>query len=83
MSDNVEYIVTYIVVTCNDNTSSTASECVMQRKGLQAIVAFDLKVRGVDVITCTLKTVKLCCSEYYNGYHSTPYFKKGNHVLDA
>ena len=53
LSVNVYDFVTYIVVTCDDDTYVAAAERVMNRKCLQATIAFSLKVRGVAVITCT------------------------------
>ena len=49
----MDYLVRYIVVTCDDETSVAASERVIYRKSLQATIAFSLKVRWVNVITCT------------------------------
>ena len=46
-------IITYLVLTCNDETSISAAKRVTQRKGLQAIVTFILKFRRVNVITST------------------------------
>ena len=51
LSGEVYDLVTYIVVTCNDETSLAAAESVMHRKFLQATVTFVLKVRGVKIIT--------------------------------
>ena len=53
LSGKVDYIVTYIIVVCNAETSTAASECVTHIKGLQATVEFYLNIRGVNVITCT------------------------------
>ena len=49
-------LATYLVVTCNDETSVAAAERVMHRKGLQANVTFSLKFRAFNVIMCTLKS---------------------------
>ena len=46
----------YLIVTCNDDTFSAASERVMHRKGLHATVAFLLGVGGVNNIMITLKS---------------------------
>ena len=46
---------TYLIVTCNDETSVAAADCVIQIKVLQETVAFILKVRGVNVIRITYK----------------------------
>ena len=48
----VDDLVTYIIVTCNGDTSVSAADHVTHRKGLQETVIFYLKVRGVNVITC-------------------------------
>ena len=53
LSGDVDDIFTYLVVACYDDTSVAASDRVAHRKGLQATFAFSLKVRGVNVITCT------------------------------
>ena len=47
----IDYLVTYLILTCNDNISVYADEHVIHRKGPQEIIAFILKVRGVNVIT--------------------------------
>ena len=52
-SDKVDDLVTYIFVTCNDKTYVATSERVTHRKYLQSTVTFPLKIRGVNVITCT------------------------------
>ena len=53
LSGEVDDIVTYIIVTGDDETSVATSGRKMHGKGLQATVTFLLKVRGVDVITST------------------------------
>ena len=40
MSGELDYLVTYLVMICNDKTSVATDELVMQRKGLQATVVF-------------------------------------------
>ena len=50
LSGEVDGIVMYLIVKCNDKTSIAAAERVMHRKGLQATVAFPLKVRRVNII---------------------------------
>ena len=44
---------TYLIVTCDDETSVAASKRVTHRKGLKATISFYFKVRGVNIITCT------------------------------
>ena len=46
---NVDDLVTYLIVTCNDDTYVAADELVKHRKGLQASIKFILEVRGVSV----------------------------------
>ena len=53
MSIRVDDLVTYSVVTCDDETSVSAYERVIYIKGLQATIAYYVKVRWVNVITCT------------------------------
>ena len=53
MYGEVDDIVTYLVVKCNGKTSVAVADRVMHRKGLQATITFYLKVRGVNIITCT------------------------------
>ena len=53
MSSKVDDLVTYPIVTCDDETSVAAAERVMHRKGLQATVKFILNVRWVNGITST------------------------------
>ena len=55
-SGGVDYFVTYLIVACNDNTYDAIIERVTRRKVLQSTAAFTLKVRWVNVITCTLKS---------------------------
>ena len=52
LSGEVDDLVTYIVVTCDDKTSVAADELATHIKGLQAPVKVYLKVRGVNVIMC-------------------------------
>ena len=52
-SDKVDDLVTYLIVTWDDETSVATAECVMHRKGLQATVKFILNVRWVNGITST------------------------------
>ena len=49
----VDDLVTYLIVTWDDETSVATAECVMHRKGLQATVKFILNVRWVNGITST------------------------------
>ena len=53
MSGDVDDLVTYFIMTCNDNTSVDKTDCVTHIKGLQEIVTFFLKVMGVNFITST------------------------------
>ena len=66
-------IVTYLIVTCDVETSVSPAESMTHQKGLQATVLFLLEVRGVNFIRSTLKTAKLRCEKYCAGYRSTPY----------
>ena len=45
-------IVTYLIVTCNDKIYVSTVQCVMHQRGLHATIVFVLEVRGVNVITC-------------------------------
>ena len=56
LSVDVDNLVMYLIVTCNNETSVDTAEHVMHRKGLQSNVTFLLKVRDVNVITSTLKS---------------------------
>ena len=80
-SVEVDDIITYLVVVCNDKTSVVASDIVMHRKGLQSTVTFSLKVRGVNIITRTFKIAKLFCREFCTGYLSTPYTQSVTRVI--
>ena len=53
LSGELDYLVTYIIVTCNDDTSVATAELVTHRKGLQDKITFILKVGEVNVITST------------------------------
>ena len=53
VSGKVDDPVTYIIVTCNDETYIAASEGAMNQKGLQTTVTFILEVRGINIITST------------------------------
>ena len=53
LSGEVDYIVTYFVVLCEEKTYIAAADCVTYRKYLQANVGFSLKVRGVNIIMRT------------------------------
>ena len=46
----------YLVMTCNYEISVAADEIMTHIKVLQSTVAFSLKVRGSNVITCKLKS---------------------------
>ena len=46
LSDEVDDIVMYLVVTCAHNTSIAAADRMIHRKFLQATTAFSLKVGG-------------------------------------
>ena len=83
MSGYVDDIVTNLIMTYNDNTYVDVAECATHRKGLQETVTFSLGVRGVNVITSTLKIAKFRCGKYCTSYHSTPYSQPGTHVLGA
>ena len=79
----VNDLFTYLIVTCDDETSVAAAERVTHRKCLQTTVAFSLEVRGANVITCTFKIAKLRFVEYCTSYRSTPYAHPGTRVLGA
>ena len=49
----VGYLVAYIIVACNYETSIAADKRVTYRKGLQATVIFLLKVRRANVVSNT------------------------------
>ena len=49
----VDDLVAYIIVTCDDETPIRADQHVMYRKGLHATVALILDVRGFNVVTIT------------------------------
>ena len=51
-SDEVDDLVTCIILTCNENSLAAAADSVKHRKGLQATITFTLKVGEVDVTTC-------------------------------
>ena len=51
----VDYLIIYLVLTCNDETSVDAAESLMHIKGQQSPVKLSLKARGVGGITCTIK----------------------------
>ena len=53
MSSKGDDLVTYPIVTCDEETSVAAAERVMHRKGLQATVKFILNIRWVNGITST------------------------------
>ena len=53
LSRDVDYLILYLILTCNDENSVAAADCVTHRKFLQATIAFILKVRGVNIITST------------------------------
>ena len=55
MSGKVDDLVMYIIMMCNDETAIATAERVTLIKGLQSTITFSLKVRGVNVIACTLK----------------------------
>ena len=50
LSGEVNDIITYLILKCNDNTSIASSEVLTHRKGMQATDSFLLKDRGVNVI---------------------------------
>ena len=55
MSIDVDDLVLYFIGPCDYKTSVAADDCVTHRKGLQETIPFILKIRGVNVITSTLK----------------------------
>ena len=46
----VDDIFTYLIVTCDDETSVRVSQRVLHQKGLHATAAFVLVVRWVNVV---------------------------------
>ena len=56
MYGRVDDLVTYLIVTYNNETSVAAAECVTHQKVLHATATFILKIRGIIVITSTLKS---------------------------
>ena len=50
---DVNDFVTYLTVTCNDDTAIRAAHCMMHRKRLHTIVTLVLEIRGVHVVTIT------------------------------
>ena len=76
-------LVTYLIVAGDDKTSVATAEIVTHRSGLHATVKFILEVRGVIVITRTLKTAKFHFGNYFTGNCSTPYAKPGTRVFGA
>ena len=53
MSVEVDDIITYLIVKCNDETYVTAAERMTHQKGLQETITFSFEGRGVNVITST------------------------------
>ena len=53
LSGKMDDLVTYIIVTCDDDTYVDASKGLTHRKGPQATIKFLLKVRGFNVISST------------------------------
>ena len=56
MSGEVDDLITYLVVICNEKTYVAAAELVTHIQGLQETVKFLLKVRRFNVITYTQKS---------------------------
>ena len=54
-------LVTYLIVTCDENNSVREAQRVLHQKGLHATVAFVLEVRGINIVTSKLKIAKLRC----------------------
>ena len=51
--EEVDDLVMYIIVTCDENASVAAADRVMHRNNLQANIKFIFKVRSVNIITRT------------------------------
>ena len=51
----VDDLVTYLIVACNYETAIMADQHVTSRKSLHGTIALVLEVRGVKVVTITLK----------------------------
>ena len=77
----VDYIVTYLVVTCDDESTIRAAQRVMHRRGFHATVAFVLDIGGVNVVTSTLKIAKFRCGYYCTSNRGTPHAQTGTHMF--
>ena len=53
LSGKMDDLVTYIIVTCDDDTYVDAAKRLTHRKGPQATIKFLLKVRRFNVIPST------------------------------
>ena len=53
LSFDVDDLVTYLIVTCDDETSVRTAQCVMHRKDFHATAVFVLEVREVNLVTST------------------------------
>ena len=60
LSGEVDDLVMYLIVTCNDKTYVAVYERMMHQKGLHETTTFILEVRGVNVMMRTLKIEKFC-----------------------
>ena len=75
LSSEVDDLITYLIVTCDDKTSVAADKRVTHRKGLHATVTFIMEVRD------HIKIAKFRCGKYCTGYCSTPYAQPGTRVF--
>ena len=53
LSCEVDDLVMYLIVTCDDNTSVRADQRMTYQKGLHATAAFLLQVKGVNTVSST------------------------------
>ena len=49
----VDYLVTYLVVACDEDTAVRTDQCVTHQKGLNATITLVLDIRGVNIVMST------------------------------
>ena len=76
-------IFTYLIVMCDDKTAVRSAQRLTHRKGLHATITLVLEIRGVNVVTNTLKIPKLRCNWYCTNNHGTLYAQPGTRVFGA
>ena len=52
----VEKLVTHLLIICDYESSGYSDKSVTYVKGLRETITFILKVRGVNILTCTQKS---------------------------